>query len=160
MGPQRFHSSLRPPAILVRIFAIGIVTIIVIRHRASSSSCEMRGDFAGSRTQWTVEAMTLGATFPLVMVPQSEKKGMGGHIDLMENQDGRFDESKCETWSATTRSAFYCDIEWDEWMIANAFVQPGDVVVEFGARFGKSLLVIAVPIPTGFPQRFENLLWC
>lgn len=126
---------------------------MVIRHRASSSSCEMRGDFAGSRTQWTMEARTLGATFPLVMVPQSEKKGMGGHFDLMENQDGRFDDSKCETWSATTRSGFYCDIEWDEWMIANAFVQPGDVVVEFGARFGKSILGCC----TGFPQRFENL---
>ena len=150
MSLPRFHSSPRtrswPPAILVRIFAVGIATIMVIRHQASSSR-DKRGfrEFANSVDKKGSEDIGIGsnipATFPLVMVP--EKKEMGGHFDLMENQDGRFDESKCETWSATTRSAFYCDIEWDEWMIANAFVQPGDVVVEFGARFGKSLLVAA-----------------
>ena len=98
------------------------------------------------------------------MVPESEKKGPDGHFDLMENRDGHYDESRCETWISSGpresksdvctyyrysnacsimanshwHEGFYCDIEWDEWMLANAFVQPGDVVVEFGARFGKS----------------------
>jgi len=134
-------------------FAIVVATMIVIRHQAPFSF-ERKGDLPSTSRQTITGSKTtddngystriMEATFPLVMVPKSEKKGPDGHFDLMENRDGRYNESKCETWIASgPRHSFACDIEWDEWMLANAFIQPGDVVVEFGARFGTTSCILS-----------------
>ncbi|EJK77842.1 hypothetical protein THAOC_00297, partial [Thalassiosira oceanica] len=130
-------------------FAIVVATMIVIRRHHASFSFERRGDLpsrqtiTGSKTTDDdgYSTRTMEATFPLVMVLKSEKKGPVGHFDLMENRDGRYDESKCETWIGS--GGFMCDIEWDEWMLANAFIHPGDVVVEFGARFGTTSCILS-----------------
>ena len=43
-----------------------------------------------------------------------------------------------------------CFIEWDEWMLSMAFVKPGDVVMEFGARYGTTSCLLSKLVgPTG-----------
>ena len=79
--------------------------------------------------------------FPIDFYPRSIMHAPEDHTNLMENKDGLFRENKCETWSHD--KAFFCNIEWDEWMMANAFVQPGDVVIEFVARYGTTSCVLS-----------------
>ena len=94
------------PSRTLQIFAIGVATIIVIRHHASFSYEQKGGSTSTQTVTWSKtdtngSSRTMEATFPLVMVPKSEKKGSDGHFDLMENRDGHYDESRCETWVAS-----------------------------------------------------------
>lgn len=41
------------------------------------------------------------------------------------------------------RGASRCAMEWDMWMMVNAFISPADTVIEFGARYGTTSCVIA-----------------
>ena len=41
------------------------------------------------------------------------------------------------------RGASRCAMEWDMWMMVNAFITPSDTVIEFGARYGTTSCVIA-----------------
>ena len=41
------------------------------------------------------------------------------------------------------RGASRCAMEWDMWMMVNAFITPLDTVIEFGARYGTTSCVIA-----------------
>lgn len=74
--------------------------------------------------------------FPLILAPPVLDGGQQ-HVDLMEDNDGIFRQEACATWSALSgKSRWQCKIEWDEWMLANALVHEGDIVIEFGARYG------------------------
>ena len=43
----------------------------------------------------------------------------------------------------TFDGAFFCGMEWDEWNLVRALVQPHNVVLELGARFGTTSCVLA-----------------
>jgi hypothetical protein len=86
------------------------------------------------------------ATFPLVLAPRPQD-GEPSHINLLEQNDGFFNEAACSTWKHTDDQGpfkrFNCGLEWDEWMLVNAFVKEGDVVIEFGARYGTTSCMLS-----------------
>ncbi len=84
--------------------------------------------------------------FPLDYVDRSAKYSPQDHINLMENNDFIFNEMNCATWHHGRE--FHCKIEWDEWMLVNAFVKLGDVVIEFGARFGTTSCILSRNVGT------------
>jgi FkbM family methyltransferase len=58
----------------------------------------------------------------------------------------RFDAPACATWKGGKKGTpldFSCKIEWDEWVQASALVHQGDVVIEFGARFGTTSCILS-----------------
>jgi FkbM family methyltransferase len=92
----------------------------------------------------------IAAPFPLILASSpriaegDDNDDETHHINLPEENDGIFHQDKCETWHHTNaRHDWHCKIEWDEWMLANAFVQEGDVVIEFGARYGTTSCVLS-----------------
>ncbi|KAL7539571.1 hypothetical protein ACHAWF_006447 [Thalassiosira exigua] len=82
--------------------------------------------------------------FPIDYVPIPAKWESSQHTLLLEENDGVFHESNCNTWQhAAGKLEWNCKIEWDEWMLSNAFVRPGDVVIEFGARYGTTSCILS-----------------
>lgn len=83
--------------------------------------------------------------FPVDYVPPSARRAPSEHVDLMENDDGVLRADACATWSHPhhPKHMWACRIEWDEWMLANAFVHEGDHVIEFGARYGTTSCVLS-----------------
>lgn len=49
----------------------------------------------------------------------------------------------CRTYTNLATTQFICGIEWDTWLMIDAFVTPADTVIEFGARFGTSSCALA-----------------
>ena len=43
----------------------------------------------------------------------------------------------------TFQGARLCGIEWEQWLMADAFVHPSDVVIEYGARYGTTMCQLA-----------------
>lgn len=77
-------------------------------------------------------------SFPLII---SSKYDSNSHIDMLEEHDGIYHKDKSSTWEGNEN--FNTITEFDEWMLVNAFVQEGDVVIEFGARFGTTSCILS-----------------
>lgn len=113
------------------------------------SSCTMKWGHDVHHGQGEPKDPTATSTnvgFPLDYVDNSAKHAPNEHINLMENNDFIFNEINCATWHHGRE--FHCKIEWDEWMLVNAFVKPGDVVIEFGARFGTTSCILSRNVGT------------
>lgn len=84
-----------------------------------------------------------GDHFPLILSPPNPDAKVP--INLPESQ-GKFQPDACNTWKGGNRGTpidFSCRIEWDEWTMVNALIQPADVILEFGARFGTTSCILA-----------------
>ena len=146
---NRSAASAQTMVVLRRLLLRFMVCIIIVggMFRSLFMPCplelEMTG--AGLDKEWqTMNNMTEPAPrFPLLL-SQSNHGGNemqeDEHINLLES-NGNFHEGNCATWYHD--GVFECKIEWDEWMLVNAFIQPGDVVIEFGARFGTTSCMIS-----------------
>jgi len=60
---------------------------------------------------------------------------------MLEEHDGIYHKDKSSTWEGNEN--FNTITEFDEWMLVHAFVQEGDVVIEFGARFGTTSCILS-----------------
>lgn len=117
---------------LFRMRALAAIT-------SSSLLSTDRGGAAAEADAWPK------STYPLLLSPPPSQNGP--HRDLLENLDGVFNEAACATWKHTGDQGpfkrFNCFLEWDEWMLVNAFINPGDVVMEFGARYGTTSCILS-----------------
>ena len=148
---NRSAASAQTMVVLRRVLLRFMVCIIIVggMFRSLFMPCplelEMTGAGVGKEGQTMNNNMTeRAARFPRGLSMQSNHGGNemqeDEHINLLES-NGNFHEGNCATWYHD--GVFECKIEWDEWMLVNAFIQPGDVVIEFGARFGTTSCMIS-----------------
>ena len=91
---------------------------------------------------------SLTATPPLPLVVSKYEYDSSSHINLLEQNDGMKHHSNVRTWEAEAKHFSKKNeeagmIEFDEWMLSNAFVREGDVVIEFGARYGTTSCILS-----------------
>ena len=130
------------------VLSVGFVVCLLIIFQGRNASFNNKSSLLGITSSESTVYERAHGFFPLVLAPLPPSDGnVTTHINLPENNDGIFDENACNTWQHTADTGpykkFNCRLEWDEWMLVNALIHEGDVVMEYGARYGTTSCVIS-----------------